>query len=328
MKLRSRLLWPLLALALGNPLLCAQAQTPSDFPNRPLTLVIPFPPGGATDVLGRLIGKKLGELLGQSVVIDNRPGAGTIIGASYVSRAPADGYTLLMSSGSTFTINPAIQARLPYDPIKSFEPIGIAGRTGLLLLANPQVPASTVKQFVDLVKAAPDHYAYGSFGRGTTAHFAGEMMLHATGLKMQHVPYKGSAPAMVDLLGGQIPFAIDTVSAGLPQLKNGKLKAIAITTARRSSVLPQVPTLAESGYPEIDIDAWLALVAPHGLPPAVKTRLESALAQAVADPATRAKLIELGFEPSYENAAAASAQIEKELPLMRATAQRAHIQLD
>jgi tripartite-type tricarboxylate transporter receptor subunit TctC len=298
------------------------------FPNKPITLVIPFPPGGATDVLGRLIGKKLGDTLGQSVVIDNRAGAGTTIGATYVAKAAPDGYTLLMSSGTTFTVNPAVRAKLPYDPVKSFEPIGIAGRTSLILLANKDVPVSDVKQFVAMVKAAPDKYSYGSYGAGTTSQFAGEMFFHAAGLKIQHVPYKGSAPAMVDLMGGQVPFTVDTVSAALPQLKDGKIKAIAVTAGKRSALLPKVPTLAESGYPGLEMDTWLALVAPRGLPPAVKARLELTLAQVVADPETRDKLIAAGFEPTYASAKAVSELIDKELPLMRAVAQRAAITAD
>ncbi|HCE91224.1 MAG: ABC transporter substrate-binding protein [Burkholderiales bacterium GWA2_64_37] len=298
------------------------------FPTKPITLVIPFPPGGATDVLGRLIGKKLGDKLGQSVVIDNRAGAGTTIGAAYVAKAAPDGYTLLMSSGTTFTVNPAVRAKLPYDPVKSFEPIGIAGRTSLILLANKDVPVSDVKQFVAMVKAAPDKYSYGSYGAGTTSQFAGEMFFHAAGLKIQHVPYKGSSPAMVDLMGGQIPFTVDTVSAALPQLKDGKIKAIAVTAGKRSALLPKVPTLAESGYPGVEMDTWLAMVAPRGLPPAVKARLELTLAQVVADPETRDKLIAVGFEPTYASAKAVSELIDKELPLMRAVALRAAITAD
>ena len=267
----------MLACALGAAAF-APAHAQEAFPSRPITLVIPFPAGGATDVLGRLIGKKLGDKLGQSVVIDNRAGAGTVIGASYVAKAAPDGYTLLLSSGTTFTVNPAVRPRLPYDPVKSFDPIGITGRTGLILLASKSVPVNDVKQFVSAVKAAPDKYSYGSFGAGTTSQFAGEMFFHAAGLKIQHVPYKGSAPAMVDLIGGQIPFTVDTVSAALPQLKEGKVKAIAVTTEKRSTLLPQVPSLAESGYPGLNMDTWLALVAPVGLPAAVKTRLEKTLA--------------------------------------------------
>jgi tripartite-type tricarboxylate transporter receptor subunit TctC len=314
-------------LALGALPLTAPAAA-ADFPSRPITLVIPFPPGGATDVNGRVIAQRLGKELGQPVIIENRAGAGTVVGASYVSKAAPDGYTLLISSGSTFTVNPAIRATLPYDPVKSFDPIGIAGRVALILLANSEVPVQTVKQFVDYVKASPGKYSYGSFGTGTTAQFAGESILHAAGLKMTHVPYKGSAPAMTDLMGGQIPFSIDTVSAAIPQLKSGKIKAIALTTAKRSALLPDVPTMAESGYAGIDMDTWLMLAAPKGLPADVKARLEKALAVTIADPDTRAKLLAQGLEPAYSNSAAASELINRELPVMRAVAARANITAD
>ena len=306
----------------------APAFAQDKFPSKPITLVIPFPPGGATDVLGRLIGKKLGDKLGQSVVIDNRAGAGTVIGATYVAKAAPDGYTLLLSSGTTFTVNPAVRPKLPYDPVKSFEPIGIAGRTGLILLANKNVPVNDVKQFVNTVKAAPEKYSYGSFGAGTTSQFAAELFFHAAGVKVQHVPYKGSAPAMVDLMGGQIPFTVDTVSAAVPQLKDGKIKAIAVTSAKRSQLLPTVPTLAESGFPGVEMDTWLAMMAPAGLPPAVKSHLELALAQVVSDPEMRDKMLANGFEPAFVPSKAVSALIEKELPLMRAVAQRAGITAD
>jgi len=316
-----------LVCALGTAAF-APAFAQDKYPSKPITIVIPFPPGGATDVLGRLIGKKLGDKLGQSVVIDNRAGAGTVIGATYVAKAAPDGYTLLLSSGTTFTVNPAVRPKLPYDPVKSFEPIGIAGRTGLILLANKDVPVNDMKQFVAAAKAAPEKYSYGSFGAGTTSQFAGELLLNAAGVKMQHVPYKGSAPAMVDLMGGQIPFTVDTVSAAIPQLKDGKIKAIAVTSAKRSPLLPKVPTLAESGYPGVEMDTWLALMAPAGLPPAVKSNLELALAQVVSDPDMRDKLLANGFEAAYAPAKAVSALIEKELPLMRAVAQRAGITAD
>ncbi|MDZ4354977.1 MAG: tripartite tricarboxylate transporter substrate binding protein [Variovorax sp.] len=316
-----------LASCLGLASLAAFAAEPV-FPSRPVTLVIPFPPGGATDVNGRIIGQRLSKELGQPVVIENRAGAGTIIGASYVSKAVPDGYTLLVSSGTTFTVNPAIRPNLPYDPVKGFEPIGIAGRLALILLANSEVPVKTVKQFVDYVKASPGKYSYASYGTGTTSHFAGESILHAAGLKMTHVPYKGSAPAMTDLMGGQVAFSVDTVSAAIPQLKSGKIKAIAVTTAKRSTLLPDVPSLAESGYPDIDMDSWLILAAPKGLPPEAKARLEKALAATMADPDTRARLSAQGLEPVYSNAAAASELIRRELPVMRAVAARANITAD
>lgn len=328
-----KILTAVAGLALASCLGLGLAGTPAtaaenDFPSRPITLVIPFPPGGATDVVGRVIGLRLGKELGQPVVIDNRAGAGTIIGATYVSKAAPDGHTLLVSSGTTFTVNPAIRSNLPYDPVKSFDPIGIAGRTGLILLANKDVPVQNFKQFVDYVKASPGKHAYGSYGSGTTAHFAGETILNAAGLKMTHVPYKGSAPAMSDLIGGQIPFSVDTVSAAIPQLGNGKIKAIAVTTAKRSALLPNVPTMAESGYPDINMDTWLILAGPKGLPANVKARLEKALAVTMADPDTRAKLVAVGLEPAYSNASEASVLINKELPVMRAVAARSNITAD
>lgn len=299
-----------------------------DYPSKPIQLVIPFPPGGATDVIGRLIGKQLGDRLGQSVVIDNRPGAGTIVGAGFVAKSAADGYTLLVSSGTTFTVNPAIHAKLPYDPVKSFEPIGMTGRTGLILLANRDNPIASLKDLVAAAKAAPGKYSYGSFGTGTTAHFAGEMLLNTTGIKMLHVPYKGSSPAMTDLIGGQIPFSVDTVAAAVPQVKAGKVKAIAVTTAKRSTLLPDVPTVAEAGYPGMDADTWLAVVAPRGLPPEVKAKLEKALKDTMADPDMRNKLLANGFEPAYATGADVSKLIASELPKMRAVAQRANITAD
>ena len=308
--------------------LCTAGAAAQTYPAKPITLVVPFAPGGATDVIGRMLGMKLSERLGQTVIIDNRAGGGTIVGAGSVARAAPDGYTLLISSGTTFTINPAIHPKLPYDPVKSFEPIGIVGRTGLILLANRDVPVDTLKQLVAAAKAAPGKYAYGSFGSGTTSHFAAEMLLHEAGIKMTHVPYKGSAPAMMDLIGGQIPFTVDTVSAAIPQLKAGKVKAIAVTTAKRSALLPEVPTVAESGYPGFDTDTWLAVVAPRGLPPEVKARLEKTLGEIVSDPETRSKLVANGLEPAYGTAAETAALINAELPRMRAIAQRADIKAD
>jgi tripartite-type tricarboxylate transporter receptor subunit TctC len=316
-----------LALVLASlaPWAGAQAQ---GYPSKPIHLVIPFPPGGATDVVGRLVGRKLGERLGQPVVIDNRPGAGTVVGASFVAKAPADGYTLLASSGSTFTVNPAINAKLPYDPVKSFEPIGLVSRVPLIVLANPGVPVNDLKQLVAAVKREPDKYVYGSFGNGTTAHFTGELLWNAAGVKLPHVAYKGSAPAITDLLAGQIPFSIDTVNAALPHLKSGKLKAIAVTGANRATQLPDVPTVAESGLVGFVSDSWLAIVAPRGLPPEARARLQKALAETMKDIEVREKLLASGLEVAYEPPAGVAALIEYELPRMRAIAERANIRAD
>jgi tripartite-type tricarboxylate transporter receptor subunit TctC len=280
------------------------------------------------DIVGRLIGKKLGDRLGQPVVIENKAGAGTVVGAGYVANAPADGYTLLISSGSTFTVNPALQAKLPYDPVKSYEPIGMVARVPLILLANREVPVSNLKQLITAVQRTPDRYSYGSFGNGTTGHFAAELTWSAAGIKLMHVPYRGSSPAMADLMGGQIPFTIDTVAAALPQLKAGKIKAIAVTGATRATQLPDVPTVAESGFAGFAADSWLAVVAPRGLPADAKAKLHNALAETLADADIRSKLVASGLEPAYAPGDAVLAQIEDELPRMRAIAQRAQIRPD
>lgn len=314
----------LLALAAA----AAPAAAQEAYPARPITLVIPFPPGGSADILGRIIGKRLSDRLGQPVVMDNRPGAGTVLGAGIVAKAPADGYTLLVSSGSTFTVNPAIRPNLPYDPVRSFEPIAIVARIPLILLANKSVPVGGVKEFVAAAKTDASRYAYASFGSGTTSHFAAEIVLQAVGARLTHVPYKGSAPAMTDLIGGQVPFSFDTVTAALPHLKSGKIKAIAVTTARRAAQLPDVPTFAEAGYPEVNADTWIMLAAPKGTPAPVLAKLEKTLAELAATHELRAALLAQGAEPSFGNAAAAAAQIERELPLMRAVARRANIQAD
>lgn len=320
-----------MALALGLAALCTwspAAHAEDDYPSRPITLVVPFPPGGSADILGRLVGKHLQERLGQTAVIDNRAGAGTALGAGYVAKARPDGYTLLISSGSTFTANPAIRSNLPYDPVQSYDPLAIVGRIPLILLANKAVPVNTVKDFVAAIKGSPDKYSYASFGSGTTSHFTGEIMLQAVGAKLLHVPYKGSAPAMTDLIGGQVPFSVDTVTAAIPQLKAGKVKAIAVTTAKRSSQLPDVPTFAEAGYPQVNADTWIMVVAPKGTPQPVRSRLEKTLAAIMATPEAKAAFQAQGAEPTFGNAAASVAQIDQELPLMRAVARRANIQAD
>jgi tripartite-type tricarboxylate transporter receptor subunit TctC len=298
------------------------------FPAKPVTLVIPFPPGGATDIVGRLVGKKLGERLGQPVVIDNRAGAGTIIGATYVANAPNDGHTLLISSGSTFTVNPALHPKLAYDPVRSFEMIGGVARVPLVLLATRDLPIDNLKQLVTAAHGAPGKYFYGSFGSGTTSHFAGELLWNAAGVKVQHVPYKGSAPAMTDLIAGQVPLSVDTVAAALPQLKAAKVKAIAVTGLTRAPQLPAVPTVAESGYPGFSADSWLAVAAPRGLAPEVKGKLQKALAEVMDDAEVRQKLLDNGLQPAYETSTAAAVRVDEELPRMRAIALRASIKAE
>ena len=317
----------LCGLGLGALPLAALA-TAAGFPAHPVTLVIPFPPGGATDVNGRVIAQRLGKELGQPVVIENRAGAGTVVGASYVSKAAPDGYTLLLSSGSTVTVNPAIRPNLPYDPVKSFEPLGMVANLALAVLVNPGVPAQNLKELMALARAAPDKYMYASFGNGTVSNFAGEMLNAAAGVKMTHVPYRGSSPAITDLIGGQVPVSFDSVVAAAPQLKNGKIRVLAVTTAKRSTLLPEVPTVAESGYPGYEISSWIAFVAPRGLPADVRARLEKAVASMMRNPDTTDKMKAAGFEPNYHVISDWSGFINSDIARMRKVAEQAQIKLD
>lgn len=319
---------PLRRALVASTLLLAGLAGAAGYPERPVTLVAPYPAGGAADVLARILGKKLEEQLGQPVVVENKPGAGTAIGAAAVANAKPDGYTLLISSNSTFTLNPALQAKLAYDPVKGFEPIGMVGSVALAVLAHPSVAATGVPQLVAAAKASPDKFVYGSFGNGTTSNFAGAMFNAATGLKMTHVPYRGSAPLMTDLIGGQIPVSFDTVVAAAPQLRSGKIKVLAVTTAKRSAMMPDVPTVAESGYPGFDMTAWLALVAPRGLAPEVKARLEKALAALMASPDTEDKMKTAGFEPAYQAIPDWAGMVTSEIARMKAVAERSQIKAD
>ncbi|WP_083745569.1 tripartite tricarboxylate transporter substrate binding protein [Variovorax sp. KK3] len=298
------------------------------FPERPVTLVAPYSAGGAADVLSRLLARKLEEQLGQPVIVDNKPGAGTAIGAAFVANAKPDGHTLLISSSSTFTLNPAIQPKLSYDPAGGFEAIGMVGSVALAVLAHPSVRADNVQALVAAVKADPDKFVYGSFGSGTSSNFAGAMFNAATGLKLNQVPYKGSGPLMTDLIGGQVPLSFDTVVAAAPQLKTGKIKVLAVSTAKRSSLLPQVPTMAESGYPSYELNAWIALVAPRGLPADVKSKLEKALAAAMALPDTQDKMKAAGFEPDYHPIKDWKGVVSAEIGRMRTVAEQAQIKAE
>jgi len=298
------------------------------YPERPLTLVAPYPAGGAADVVARLLAKRLEEQLGKPVIVDNRPGAGTAIGAALVANAKPDGYTLLVSSNSTFTLNPAAGAKTSYDPARSFEAIGLVGTLPLAVLVNPAVPAQDVRQLVAAARANPDKFPYGSFGNATSSHFAGALFAQATGLKLMHVPYKGSAPLMTDLIGGQIPLSFDTVVAAAPQLKAGKIKVLAVTTAKRSGNLPDVPTMAESGYPGFDFTAWLAVVAPQGLAPEVRDRLVKALQAVMTSPETQEAMRKAGFEPQWAPVADWAGMVNADIARMKAVADKAQIKLE
>jgi tripartite-type tricarboxylate transporter receptor subunit TctC len=312
----------LAALVLSGPARAAP------FPDKPLTLVVPYPPGGATDTVARIMATGLSRQLGQPVIINNIVGAGTVTGAGAVAQSAPDGYTLLISSNTTFTINPALKPKLPYDPLQSFESLGLLGSSPLVLLAHPSVPADTVQQLVALARAQPGKLNIASFGTGTSSHFAGEMFKRVTGTLINHVPYKGSAPAMQDLISGHVQLSFDTMVAALPQLQAGKVKALAVASLKRSPSLPRLPSVAQSGYPGFEMVPWLSIVAPRGLPADVRRTLGQAFADTVNDAATRAELVRVGIDAAYEPPAAYEQRVAKELPLLRAYAHQAGISAD
>lgn len=324
----SQLFLPLRAWALAAVALFTGAGVLAAYPDKPVTLVVPYPPGGATDVLARILNQGLSQRLGQPVVVENKAGAGTAIGATAVARSPADGYTLLISSNTTFTVNAALKRTLPYDPLKDFEAVGLIGSSPLVLLANPSVPANTLPELVALSQEQPGKLSYGSFGTGTTAHLAGELLRLMTGAELLHVPYRGSAPAMTDLIGGQVPLTFDTNVAAMPQIAAGKVKAIAVTSRKRYSGLPNVPTVAEAGYPDYEMVPWIAVVAPRGLPADVRTRLSKALQQTITDPATRAKLEKAGVEVAWQPGSVYDERVARELPLLRAYVHKARLPVE
>lgn len=298
------------------------------FPSKPITLIVPYPAGGSLDTVARILAKSLGARLGQTVVVDNKAGAGTVIGVGAAAQASPDGYTLVISSNTSFTINPAVKPKLPYDAVKSFEAIGVIGGSPLVLLAHPSVPARSVKDVVNLAKSQPGKLNYASFGNGTTSHFAGEMFKVMAGVDIAHVPYKGSAPAMQDLIGGQVGLSFDINVAAKPHVESGKVRAIAVTSKHRTPSLPNVPTFAESGLPNYEMVPWLAMLAPRGLPDEARNALVKALADSLANPATKAELTRVGVDVEYGPPAAYEPRVSKELPLIRAYVHKARISVD
>ncbi|MGV0959000.1 MAG: Bug family tripartite tricarboxylate transporter substrate binding protein [Limnohabitans sp.] len=315
---------PLLAALLCSVSLLAHAA----YPEKPITVVVPYPPGGATDILARKLAGPLSQRLGQPIIVENKAGAGTAIGAAMVAKSPADGYTLLISSNTTFTVNAALKNNLPYDPQKDFESIGLIGSSPLVLLAHPKLPANTVKEVLALSLRDPKGLNFGSFGVGTSAHLAGEMFKVMTGANMVHVAYRGSAPAMTDLIGGQIPLTFDTSVAAMPQMATGKVKAIAVTTRQRSPQMPQVPSVAEAGFPDYEMVPWIGYVGRRGMPSEVSARLSKALKDSLNDPAVKAELQKVGLDVLFEPGSVYDKRVAQELPLLRAYVHRANIPME
>lgn len=296
------------ALAAAAPLAHAQ----SSYPSKPITIIVPFPAGGTTDILARILAQYMNKEFGQSVIVDNRAGAGGNIGAQAAARAAADGYTLFMGTVGTHAINSSLYKKLPYDPIKDFAPLTRVAMVPNLLVAHPSQPFKTVKEMIDYAKANPGKINYGSSGNGSSIHLSGELFKSLAKVDMTHVPYKGSAPAVSDLLGGQIAIMFDNMPSALPHVKGGKLRAIAVTSARRSPELPDVPTVAEAGVPGYEATSWFGMFAPAGTPPDVLAKLNSVIVKALNDAEVRKKISEQGADPHPEKPAEFAAFIQKE----------------
>jgi len=285
-----------LLAGLAAATMLAAPATAEPYPQRPVTVVVPFPPGGASDSTARLMSPKASETLGQPVVIDNRPGANGGTGATHVKTSPADGYTLLVGSIGVFAINPALYPALSYSPKSDFDLITVAVRTPNVLVANPNFPANSVKELVEYLKKNPDKVTFASSGVGSSDHLTAALFWQKTGTTGIHVPYKGGGPAIGDLIAGHADVSFQNLGAVANQIKAGKLKALGVTAAARNPVLPDVPTLKEAGVDGIDVYSWQAAAAPKGLPADVKAKVVDAFKSALSDPAVKAKFIELGFE--------------------------------
>jgi tripartite-type tricarboxylate transporter receptor subunit TctC len=308
------------ATALGLVTAGANAQT---YPSKSIRMVVPFPPGGTTDILARTIGQKMAEDWGQPVVIDNRPGAGGNIGSDLVAKAPPDGYTLLMGTISTHAINPSLYKKLPFDPARDFAPISRVGTLPNILIVHPSVPVKSVKELIELAKSKPGDLNFASSGVGTSLHLSGELFNSMAGVKLVHIPYKGSSPALADLLGGQVKIMFDNLPSALPHVKAGKLKPLAVTSTKRVAVLPELPTVSESGLPGFEVTSWFAVYAPAKTPKDIVTKLNGEIVKILRSADVKDKLAQLGVDAApttpEELATFAKAETEKWGKVVKAT---------
>ncbi|MBB3972402.1 Bug family tripartite tricarboxylate transporter substrate binding protein [Hansschlegelia beijingensis] len=301
--------------ALGAAALLAGASQASaaDFPTRPITMIVPFAPGGSTDLVARLVAAKMGETLKQQVLVENRGGAGGNLGAAAVAKADPDGYTILMGTVATHALNPALYKRMPYDAAKDFAPISLLAIVPNVLVVNPNFPAKSVPELVEMLKKEPGKYAYASSGNGTPLHLSGELFKKIGEVDMIHIPYKGAGPALVDVIAGQVPIMFDNLPSSTEHIKSGRLRALGVTTATRAPSFPDVPTIAEGGLAGYDTYTWNALFAPAGTPKEVIDALNAAANQAVADPTVKAKLADFSATVVGSTPEALGEHVQKEL---------------
>jgi tripartite-type tricarboxylate transporter receptor subunit TctC len=300
----------LLGVALAAFAAFAHAQA---WPSKPIKWIVPFAPGGTTDILARVVGEKLAITLGQPVVVENKPGAGGGVGADFTAKAAPDGYTIMGGTISTHAINASLYNKLPYDPVKDFVAITLIARVPNLLVVTPSIPASNVKELIALLKANPGKYSFASSGNGTSQHLSGELFKTMAGVDMQHIPYKGSPPALQDVVGGQVAMTFDNITTAWPLAKGGKLKALAVTTAKRSAIAPDVPTLAESGLPGFEVGSWQGVFAPAGTPPEIVKRLNTEIVKILKLPDVQEKLVGLGAEPVGNTSEEFTAMVKAEV---------------
>ena len=318
-----------LAAALAAMLLeptAAQAQA-STYPDRPIRFLVPYPPGGGTDVIARIVQERFQVALGQPVVIENKGGAGGSVGTDVVAKAAPDGYTVLFTL-SSHTINPAIFPKLPFDTLKDFEPVGTVASLPQILVANPQFAPNTVAELIALAKAKPATLAFASVGNGSPGHLAGEMFKIRTGTLMTHIPYRGGGPAVTDVMGGQVPLLWVSIPAAAQFVKTGKLKALGVSTLKRSAAFPDVPTLVEAGVADFEVDSWYAMFVPAKTPQAVIDKLNRALNVVVSDPVIRDRLLAQGSEGVGGTPEALAQLIAAELPKWAKLAKDANIKAD
>jgi tripartite-type tricarboxylate transporter receptor subunit TctC len=281
---------------LGAAALSFAAAAQAAYPTKTVTIVVPFPAGGSSDMVGRVLAQQLGEKLGGTFIVENKPGATGTIGAAAVKNSPADGYTLLVSSLAVFVVNPHLQKSLPYDPSKDFDLLSVAVQAPNVLVANPGLPVKNVAELVAYLKQNPGKVSFASSGAGSSDHLTAELFWQQTGTTGLHVPYKGGAPAIQDLIAGHANVSFQNINAVITQIQSGKLRALAITSSKRSPLLPDVPTLAEAGVNNAEVYSWQAIAAPKGLPADVKKALHEAIVKSLRDPATAKKMTDLGFE--------------------------------
>jgi tripartite-type tricarboxylate transporter receptor subunit TctC len=319
---------PRLFAVLGLLLASISAASAQSFPNRQVTIVSPYQAGGTSDIIARALAQKLGQIWSQTVIIENRPGANGAIGVQAVARAPADGHTLLAVASSALTLNPTIFPNLAYDVGRDLAPVTRTGQVANVLVAHPSVPAKTVAELIALAKAKPGGLTYASQGVGSNGQMNGEMFKMRAGVDLLHVPYKGSAPAVQDLVGGQVQLMFDNLPSVLQQIKSGHLRAIAVTTATRSPLLPEVPTLAESGLPGFDTSAWFAVLAAKGTPDALRADIEKAIVAALADPEIRTRLSAAGVEMLGDGATVMADKIKADTAMWKAVIDAAKIKVE